>query len=119
MTYSFRVKSWAHDVGSKFNAEVDAFPLKLLPSLTFFQFELCNLVGILNRRVFFLTFFVSSFSSVFALSFLFSALFDVSFDFFFWSGLLFDFAAGSTTEKLAGSAATLIFLTMTSFFKGH
>ncbi len=65
VTSSFCVESWAHDIGSKFNAEVDAFPLKLLPSLPFFHFELRNLVGILNQWVFLLPFFVSSLSSVF------------------------------------------------------
>ncbi len=69
MTYSFCPESWAHDVCSKFSAEVDAFLIKLFPSLPFFHFELCNLVGILNRQVFLLPFFVSSFSSIFALSF--------------------------------------------------
>ncbi len=39
----------------------------------------------------------------------------MSFDFFFWSGSLFDFVVGSTTEKLAGSAATLMWECLTAW----
>ncbi len=87
--YSFCVKSWAHDVGSKFNAKVNVFPLKLLPSLPFVHFELCNLVGILNQQVILFPFLVSSFSSVFALSFFLCIIWRVVWLFLLFSTIYF------------------------------